>query len=54
MKLLINIGNCKKSDGPTPVGDTDLNNLDVDLDVVDPLPGQPKTDIPTTDDGLPF
>ena len=48
------IGNCKKSDGPTPVGDTDLNNLDVDLDVVDPLHGKPETDIPTTDDGLPF
>ncbi len=49
------IGNCKQSDGPKPIGDNDVSVLDVDLDIVDPLPGQPKTDIPTTDDSdLPF
>lgn len=47
------IGNCKKSDGPKPIGDNDVTALR--LDDVDPLPHQhPKTDIPTTNDDLPF
>lgn len=49
------IGNCKKSDGPKPVSDKDISGLDVDLDVVDPLPHQsvPTAPIDTSDD-LPF
>lgn len=47
------LGNLKKSDGPKPIGDNDV--VDVSLDEIDPLPGQPKTDIPTTEaDDLPF
>lgn len=34
------LGNCKKSDGPKPVGDNDIN--DVNLDDIDPLPHQQK------------
>lgn len=49
------IGNLKQSDGPKPVGDNDLNGLDVDLDAVDPLPHQQTPPpVATEDDGLPF
>lgn len=48
------LGNCKKSEGPKPISDNDTNGLDVDLDVVDPLPSHPKSDIQTQTDDLPF
>jgi hypothetical protein len=48
------LGNCKKSDGPKPMGDNDIP--DVNLDEIDPLPHQqhPATPTSTEDDGLPF
>jgi hypothetical protein len=48
------IGNLKQSDGPKPIGDNDLNGLDVDLDVVDPLPHQQVPPAATEVDDLPF
>lgn len=48
------LGNCKKSDGPKPIGDNDID--DVNLDEVDPLPHQQKIQPPTGTevDDLPF
>jgi hypothetical protein len=48
------LGNMKKSDGPKPVSDNDIDNIN--LDDIDPLPHQQKS-APTTatnDDDLPF
>lgn len=48
------LGNCKKSEGPKPIGDNDID--DVNLDEIDPLPHQ-QTSIPPTGaevDDLPF
>lgn len=46
------IGNCKKSDGPKPIGDNDVD--DVNLDEIDPLPHQLPPTQSTEDDQLPF
>jgi len=48
------LGNLKKSDGPKPIGDNDVQ--DVNLDEIDPLPHQQKenSNVSTEDDGLPF
>lgn len=47
------LGNLKKSDGPKPIGDNDI--VDVNLDEVDPLPHQQAPPpVNTEDDGLPF
>jgi hypothetical protein len=48
------LGNCKKSDGPKPISDNEVN--DINLDEIDPLPHQqhPATPAATEDDGLPF
>lgn len=48
------IGNCKKSDGPKPIEDNDVD--DINLDEIDPLPHQQKQNnsaSPEVDD-LPF
>ena len=48
------IGNCKKSDGPQPVNDKDINGLDVDIP--DPVTTHPSvsSDISTESNDLPF
>lgn len=53
------IGNMKQSEGPKPISDRDMNNLDVDLDVPDrPTPNtdtpSPATNSPEPIDDLPF
>jgi len=48
------IGNLKKSDGPTPVGDKDVSGLDTDFDI--PTAEKPAVNAinPTDDTDLPF
>jgi len=47
------IGNCKPSDGPKPISDNDIP--DVNLDIIDPLPHQQNaTTIAPEQDDLPF
>lgn len=46
------LGNMKKSDGPKPIGENDID--DVNLDEIDPLPHQQKPIQQTEDDQLPF
>lgn len=47
------IGNCKKSDGPTPVSDRDVTDLDINIDPVTDIPPI-SSDISTQSDDLPF
>ena len=48
------LGNLKKSDGPKPIGDNDINN--VSLDHIDPIASHPSisNDVSAESDGLPF
>lgn len=48
------IGNCKKSDGPTPVSDKDINNLDVDIEPTDTYKAAPNSINPDDNTDLPF
>lgn len=47
------IGNCKPSDGPKPVNDNDINNLDVDIDPIATHPSI-SNDVSAQSDDLPF
>lgn len=48
------IGNLKKSDGPVPVSDRDINGLDTEFDVPVYEKAAPNAVNPTDDTDLPF